>query len=393
VTYAEALERLFALQPRGVDFDLERPRRVAQALGSPHEKLPVIHIGGTNGKGSTAAMVEAAARAAGLRTGLYTSPHLLRFTERIRVDGEEIAEDDIARLIERVLDAAGDEPLTFFEIATLAAMVHFVEQKVDVAVLEVGLGGRLDATNIVPAPLCAVVTGVAYDHQEYLGSRLSDIAREKAGIFKPGVPAIAAAPANPDAARFFDDCVLFGRDFDERGLPPLALDGPHQRRNAALAREAIRRSRLPIDDAAIARGFAAVRWPGRLERIGDVIFDCAHNPDAVRTLAAALPTSNYTLVFGALADKDAATMLAELRPRARRVILTKPQSPRAIDTATLAKSGDLVIPDAIAALCATDGPTLVTGSIYLVGHLRGHLLGERRDPLAVRDPLVIRSPR
>src|SRR5262249_29195934 len=237
------------------------------------------------------------------------------------------------------------------------------------------------------------VTGVAYDHQEYLGSRLSDIAREKAGIFKPGVPAIAVAPANPDAARFFDDCILFGRDFDDGGLPPVALTGSHQRRNAALAREAIRRSGLPIDDAAIARGFAAVRWPGRLERIGDVIFDCAHNPDAVRTLAAALPTSNYTLVFGALADKDAATMLSDLRPRARRVILTKPPSPRAIDPATLAKSGDLVIPDPFAAMAATDGPTLVTGSIYLVGVLRGHLLGERRDPLAVRDPLVIRSPR
>ena len=389
MTYAQALERLFALQRRGVDFDLERPLAVAQKLGSPHEALRVIHVGGTNGKGSTAAMIESALHAAGLRTGLYTSPHLLRFTERIKVSGEEIAPDDVARLVERI---PMDE-LTFFEIATLAALVYFVEQKVDVAVLEVGLGGRLDATNIVPAPLVSVVTGVAYDHQDYLGSRLEDIAREKAGIKKPGRPAIAVAPSDPAAARWFDDWILYGRDFDDRELPPLALSGPHQRRNAAVAREAIRRSGLSIPNQAIADGFASVRWPGRLERVGQVLFDCAHNPDAARVLAEFLPTGTYTLVFGALADKDAPAMLELLRPRVRRVILTTPPSPRAIDPRALAKPGDQVEADPVAALAAADGPTVVCGSIFLVGLLRGHLLEEPRDPLAVRDPLMIRSPR
>ena len=394
--YADTLGRLFALQRRGVDFDLERPRRVARALGSPHEKLHVIHVGGTNGKGSTAAMIDAVLRAGGWKSGLYTSPHLLRFTERMRVDGEEIAQDDVVRLVAEVLRAAGDEPLTFFEIATLAALLHFAERAVDVAVLEVGLGGRLDATNIIPAPLCVLVTSVAYDHQEYLGSRLEDIAREKAGIEKPGCPAIAVAPADPAAARWFQDWILFGRDFDDANLPPLALPGAHQRRNAALAREALRRSGLGVSDDAIARGFASVRWPGRLERIGQVIFDCAHNPDAARALAAALPPRRYTLLFGALADKDASAMLHALAPLADHIILTAPPSPRALDPHSIERPGATIEPDPARALeiaLQRGAPVLVTGSIYLVGLLRGHLLGEGRDPLAVSDPLVIRSPR
>ena len=397
--YRHLLERLFALRGRGVDFDLARPRRVARALGHPQDAFRAIHVAGTNGKGSTAALIESALRAAGVRTGLYTSPHLVRFTERIAVAGREIARADIVRAVDEVERAAAGEPLTFFEIATLAAFQHFREQSVEVAVVEVGLGGRLDATNLLPAPLACVLCSLALDHQSYLGGDLKSIAAEKAGIIKPGCPVVAALPEDPAAAQVITERAaavgaplrFLGRDFDARDVPPLALAGAHQRHNGALAKAALEAAGLGVSPDALARGFREVRWPGRLERLGDVLLDCAHNPDAAAALALTL-VEPPSLVFGALADKDAAGMLAALAPKAARIWLTAPPSPRAADPAALAAlwPGARVEPDPAAALAAArarGGTVLVTGSTYLVGAVRALLTDEPADPIMVADPL------
>jgi dihydrofolate synthase/folylpolyglutamate synthase len=422
--YAAALARLFALTRRGVELDLARPRRVARALGDPQDAVPVVHVGGTNGKGSTAAMIEAVLRAAGLRTGLYTSPHLCRFTERIRLGGVEISQEELLLRLGEVEEAAAGEALTFFEVATLLALRCFAAAKLDVAVLEVGLGGRLDATNLSRAPRCAVVCGVALDHQEWLGDRLADIAREKAGIFKAGRPAVVALPDDPDARDALSDgaaaarapLLVRGRDFDLAAGTyhgpggaladvRVGLPGRHQIGNAALALAAVGASGLRVDDEARRAGLAEVRWPGRLERLaGDppVVLDCAHNPDAARALAQALFDQGErprVLLFGALADKDAWGMLEALAPLFSGSFLCAPPSPRAADPQALAAMAQKLghaecIVDAERALAAArdaaraQGATLcVAGSTYLVGRVRSVLLGEPSDPVPLADPL------
>lgn len=403
MTYAEMLQRLRALERFGMRPGLDGMRALLAPLGAPERRLAVVHVGGTNGKGSTAALVESALRASGRRTGLYTSPHLLRFTERIRIDGDELPPAEAAALAERVLAVASQH--TFFEVATAMALVAFVERGVEVAVLEVGLGGRLDATNVIDRPLCALVTSVALDHTEVLGDTTAAIAREKAGIWKPGVPAVMAcddAAARDvllaEAARVGAPAQLYGRDFDDRDLPPLALAGPHQRRNGALARQAL--ARLPAalrpSPAALVDGFARVRWPGRLEWLApDVLVDAAHNEEGARALAAALPSlvgaRPLTLVLGVVADKDARAIVAALAPLAARVIVTAPPSARALDPRTLARlvPGAEVAPELASALARArqGGLVLVAGSIFLVGEARRLVLGEPADALAVQDPV------
>lgn len=405
MTYDEALARLLALSRFGVRPGLEAMRRLLARLGDPQRALPVVHIGGTNGKGSTAAFVEAALRAAGRRTGLYTSPHLLRFGERIRLDGQELSPDALAGYLTRVFAVAGDE--TFFEIATAAALLAFAERKVEVAVLEVGLGGRLDATNVVERPLVTVITGVALDHTEVLGDTLVAIAREKAGIWKPGVAAVAAcedaaacAVLEERAAQLEAPLSLYGRDFDDRALPPLGLLGAHQRRNAALARRALQLlpPALRPAEALVAEGFANVRWPGRLEWLApDVLVDGAHNGDGARALAAALPVlaagRPVTLILGVVADKDARSMATVLAPCASRVIATAPPSPRALPAAALAAllPGCEVAPDLASALGRARGQGLcvVAGSLFLVAEARRLLSDEARDSLPVQDPMGV----
>jgi dihydrofolate synthase / folylpolyglutamate synthase len=398
VTYPELLQRLLGLRRFGMRPGLDGIRALLGKLGDPQRNLSLVHIGGTNGKGSTAAFVESALRASGRRTGLYTSPHLLRFTERIRIAGVELGQHEIAELGARVFAAGGEH--TFFEIATAMALLAFAERVVDVAVLEVGMGGRLDATNVIERPLVTVVTSIARDHTEVLGETTAAIAREKAGIFKLRVPAVLACDDLSarvvllgKAARVRAPAYLYGRDFDDRDLPPLGLAGAHQRRNAALARQALALlpSSLASSRAALADGFARVKWPGRLERLTPkVLVDAAHNEEGARALAAALPPGPLTLILGVVADKDVRAIVEQLKPRATRVIATAPPSPRALSPERLAA----LIPQAESApdletalRLGGDDSLVIAGSLFLVGEARRLVLGEAADPLTVQDPV------
>jgi dihydrofolate synthase/folylpolyglutamate synthase len=391
---------LYARAPRGVRLGLEPMLAACARFGQPERDRAFVHVAGTNGKGSVTAMVESVARAAGLRTGLYTSPHLARFAERIRIDGVPL---DDARLVAIVGEVLQREPeLSFFEVATLAALLAFREARVDLAVLEVGLGGRLDATNVVPAPRVCAVTRIAFDHMEHLGASLELIAGEKAAIAKPGAPMILGVL--PD-----DLASVIERIARERGASPvraaddaearafrqrasLALGGEHQKDNAMLA-WAIARA-LGIDAATSARGIERATWPGRLERIdgadGPVLFDAAHNPDGAAALAAALAgrdRQETALVFGTLADKDWRAMLDVLAPAASVRAYAKPKGRAATDPMELARrhAGETFThaADAFAharAAVGAEGLVVVCGSISLVGELRAALLGEAADP-------------
>ncbi|HEY7725592.1 MAG TPA: folylpolyglutamate synthase/dihydrofolate synthase family protein [Anaeromyxobacteraceae bacterium] len=382
---------------------LERVERALEALGRPERGLRILHVAGTNGKGSTCAMAAEALRAAGQRVGLYTSPHLVRFNERIALDGEAIADAALERLVAEVRRACpwhdrggGEDRLTYFEFATCLALLHFARQGASAVVLEVGLGGRFDATNAV-RPLACAVSRIGLDHVDVLGDTLDAIAREKAGILKAGVPAVTAFAQPPEAM------AALRREAERRGAPlevapaswdgAVALRGPHQRGNAALAAAALRlldRAGLPVPEAAVARGIAEARWPGRLEEIGEVVLDGAHNPDGAAALAEALsvlyPGRPVELVFGVLADKDHAGMLRVLAPRARGLHLVPPRSPRARPPAAYrdlaAALGPRVDehPGAAEALAcarraaAGGAAVVVAGSLYLVGEAR-ELLG------------------
>jgi dihydrofolate synthase / folylpolyglutamate synthase len=385
MSYAELLAELRGLRRFGVRPALGPTREALFRLGDPQESLRIAHVAGTNGKGSTAAMIDAAMQAAGRRTGLYTSPHLSRFTERIRVNGREISREDVVRLA-RVVRGAAPE-LTFFETATCVALLYFAERRVDVAVLETGLGGRLDATNVV-RPAVTVVTRIGLDHTEHLGADVLAVAREKAGIMKPDVPGLAVADGPErdvliEGARSVGAPLrLLGRDFPSH-QGSLGLPGEHQRENAALAREAA--SVLGAQKDAIARGLGSVRWPGRLEHVGRFVLDCAHNPQAAAALAAAVGRTD-ALIFGCLQDKDAAGMLAALQ--ADEVWFVRPRTDRARDPAELVPRcpGARVASLAEALERASRGTVLLTGSTYLVGEARELLLGEEPDPVSIGDP-------
>ncbi len=434
---SDTLARLYALAPRGARFGLEPMSAACAAEGDPQRRLRVVHVAGTNGKGSVAASVEAIARAAGLRTGLYTSPHLLRFAERIQVDGEPVSDARLDAALARVMDA--HPTLTFFEVATLAAFLIFAEEAIDLVVLEVGLGGRLDATNVVERPLVTAVTSIALDHTALLGDTLEAIAGEKAGIVKHGAPLVTGAlPAS--AAKVVEACArgegaaplwrlghelshqragasLVVRGPRERSVVVQpALVGAHQDDNAAVAvgiawmlRAATVGAQvdeaLAIEDVAIARGLASVRWPGRLETIyvqagalaGTYLLDGAHNEQGCAALAAALdarlePAAARALVFGTMADKPWAPMLGPLLPRAGTRVYVEPQASGGGRRATEAAAYSPLDPhgrravnvaDALAqarACVGREGLVLVAGSLYLVGEARGELLGAPRDP-------------
>jgi dihydrofolate synthase / folylpolyglutamate synthase len=375
VAYQVALDYLYSF----VDFSLTHSSRLAQEkfdlgrmfallklLGDPHRAYPVIHVAGTKGKGSTSAMAASCLQAAGYRVGLYTSPHLQEFTERIQVNGQLITPGDLAALIEEIKPSVAQvERLTTFEIATALGFLHFARQKVDAAVIEVGLGGRLDASNVV-TPLVSVITSLSLDHMAVLGDTLPKIAYEKAGIIKPGRP-VVLSPQQPAAREVIEQVAAergsplleVGRDFYfapgahsldgqtfqvwKAGEPPLDLSipllGPHQAENAAVAYAALRTAReqgLQVPDAAIRAGFANVSWPGRFEvlhRDPLLIIDSAHNRDSARrlrqTLDDYLPGLPVVLIFGASEDKDIAGMFEELAPRISRVIATQSVHPRA----------------------------------------------------------------
>lgn len=398
------------------------------ALGDPQLRIPAVLVAGSNGKGSTSALLAAMANAAGYRTGHYTSPHLESVEERLRIDGRPIAAERLGDLLARLVEVAeretGDPP-TYFEALTVAAFLWFAEEQIDLAVIEVGLGGRLDATNLCE-PILSLITSISLEHQEFLGDTLAAIAKEKAGTFRRGRPALVwIEPEEPAAAvresaaaagadlRFANDLVRIEPAEMEgwsgqrlRLTTPahsynlrIALLGAHQQRNlalAVLAAETLAAGGFPrLDADAITAGAAACRWPGRLESFelpGGrlVLLDAAHNAEGAAALAAFLATLGrpVDLLFGVLVDKAAPEMLAALAPHAHNLILTTPPSPRAQDPAALVsllggRPGDpeapwvIIEPDparALDRLLALGGEVaVVCGSIYLIGGLIGEL--------------------
>lgn len=352
------------------DFNLERMRDLLALLGNPHEKYPVIHVAGTKGKGSTSALMASALTAAGCRTGLYTSPHLQDYVERIQVDGKNVSHAGLVELVEQVKPAVAKIPrLTTFEITTAIGFLYFAAQKVDAGVIEVGLGGRLDATNVV-TPRVSVITSLSYDHMAVLGSTLTLIAGEKAGIIKPGIP-VVSSPQVEEARVVLErvsaergaPLTLLGRDvtfeagghslegqslsITERQSSPanqksvilrIPLLGKYQVTNAATAYTALKTSGLGISDEAIRHGFAGVKWPCRFEivrREPPVILDSAHNRDSFEKLAQTLgdyfPDRPVILIFGSSEDKDMDGMLALLKGRVQRILATKAVHPRAAE--------------------------------------------------------------
>jgi dihydrofolate synthase/folylpolyglutamate synthase len=408
VTYAELLAQLYSARRFGVVLGLERMRALLDRLGAPERRLgAIVHVGGTNGKGSTVAMAAALAGAAGQRVATYTSPHLSCLRERIAIDGAMISEAAIVTAAHRVRGAGGGE-LTFFEQVTAIAMVAIADAEVDVTVLEVGLGGRLDATNVVD-PAVAVVTGVALDHEAILGDTLAGIAAEKAGIYKPGRPAIVGAsglaeavPVLTSAARAAGASVTVIDVAQVASVPPVGMPGRHQRCNAAAAIAAIRALHLPT----VASALRSVRHPGRFELIGPpaaprgvphIVLDGAHNPHGAQALAETLRERGErpVLVVAVSADKDTAAIAAALAPAVRTVIATRYQQDRAASPERLAASfsragaSATTAPDLRAALAAaaTHGePILVAGSLFLVGEARTLLLDAPADPMLVTDP-------
>lgn len=416
VTYRRLLERLEVARSLGMLLGLERVRAALDRLGAPDRKFVSVQVAGTNGKGSTAAMTESIMRAAGLRTGLFTSPHLCRFTERIRIFGRPVDGDHLADLGERA--AAVGVPLTYFEMSAVLALLAMAEAGVEAAVLETGLGGRLDAVTAVN-PVATAIASVGLDHTDVLGETLEEIAAEKAGIAKPGVPlfvgpvpASALAQIRRVASAAGAPVLRLGADFSVPATP-LALAGAHQEPNAALAvclaDAAGRACGRPIGAAAIASGLAATSWPGRLEWVApDVLCDCAHNLDGARALASALAAMEpdrraVALVISVVHGKDAAGILSLLAPGCAHVVCTRSRNERALPPAALAglvPTGPevVVVDDSGAALdlardlavasSATGAYALVAGSIFLVGDLRARLLGEECDPLPSGDPLA-----
>ena len=366
-------------------FNLQRMRDFVKALGEPQNQFRIIHVAGTKGKGSTSAMCTSALQAAGYKTGLYTSPHLVDYVERIQINRQPIAHADLVALIEEIKPVIESiQHLTTFEITTGLAFLYFARRQVDVAVIEVGLGGRLDATNVV-LPAVSVITSLSYDHTQFLGDTLAEIAGEKAGIIKPGVP-VVVSPQKDEARHVIEriaaergsPVVQVGRDYlfaevdhslengqtmlvwpaaeqgrvdeyiesgdGEQAEPVrlhLSLLGYHQIENAATAYAALQvfnQRSLPVNAAAIEQGFADVSWPGRFEVLQThpaLVLDCAHNRDSALKLRLALddyfPALPVIMVFGASEDKDIAGMFAELMPRVRQVIATRSIHPRAID--------------------------------------------------------------
>lgn len=384
MSYSFVIEYLYALQKHGIKLGLETMRILLDRVGNPHRSLRVLHIGGTNGKGSTAAMVASVLQHSGRRVGLYTSPHLVEFRERIRVNGCMITEKQVEKVIARLRVALRDdlEP-TFFEMTTALAFLYFADSEVDVAVLEVGLGGRFDATNVVGQPLATAITTIGLDHQEYLGQTEEAIAFEKGGIIKPCIPVVIGRMgqgAEQVLRRIARDRSAplwqLGRDFAVDGRRPerftyrgvtrvcedliCGLEGRHQRDNAACALallEAAGRAGIDTDEVAVRDGLRMVSWEGRLELIDEypkVMLDGAHNPAAAHVLAEYLkdfsirhPTSRVILVWGMMRDKDRQGFIAPLLPFVSEIVLTQ---------ATLARSA--TVQELRATLHEWQGPVL-----------------------------------
>ena len=381
----------------GANFGLENTRKLAALTDNPQEKLRFIHIAGTNGKGSTCAMLEGIYRASGMRVGLFTSPHLVSFRERIQVNRQLIPESEIVRLVEEIRAANQNHEVTLFEFATVMALKYFAEQKCDLVVWETGLGGRLDATNIV-TPLASVITNIAFDHEQWLGNTLAKIAAEKAGIIKPGVP-IVTATADAEALE------VIQKTAKEKNAPltvvainktePLLEEsftttmlGEHQKLNAtlALATVAVLKNVIAVNAEAIRAGMANVNWAGRLQLIQKpngqkILLDGAHNLAGATALCAALeqdfPGARPLLIFGALGDKNWSAICRLLAPLADQFFTVPVASERTTDANALAEAFRSANPKAVVAVksnlsealkaCKDEPFVVITGSLYLIG--------------------------
>lgn len=394
---ASALQRLYALAPGGMKPGLAAMEAACAEHGHVERAFPVLHVAGTNGKGSTCAMLEAMARAAGLRVGMTTSPHLSRFAERIRIDGAPLDDGALADALEAALGTR--VPLTFFEAAMLAAFLAFRAARVDLAIVEVGLGGRLDATNVVPEPVASALVSVGLDHMAFLGDTLAKIAWDKAHVAKAGRPfVLGPALAHEAHEAALGVAIARGAHVVEAAATPapkpeaLGLRGAHQVQNAQVA---ITLARLAgLGEAAIDAGLRDAAWPGRFERIataaGPVLLDGAHNVDGMRALVETLAAEGLTpaaVVFGAMADKDYRATLALLATAGGRRVYVEPAGRAPATREDLIRlfpgepSAD--VPEALARARELAGPAglvLVTGSLYLVGEARAVLLGLPRDP-------------
>ncbi len=378
----ELLRWLYDAQRFGIKLGLENTLRLFSAMGDPHRRIPCFHVAGTNGKGSVCAMLAACLREAGHRTALYTSPHLVRFSERIQIDGKEIPRESIAEGLEQIrgIVLESDHSPTFFEIATVLAFDWFAREGCDVAVIETGMGGRLDSTNVVD-PLVSVITPVANDHAQWLGDTLEKIASEKAGIIKPKRP-VVSAPQDPVV------CDVLVRKAATENAPLLFVDEPwggevglvgdHQRWNAALVAAALSAGGIPVSPGQLARGIAGVSWRGRFQRLGDHwVLDGAHNPHAAKTLVAAwrgqFGEARVPILFGCLDDKQPGEILATLTPIASEFHLVPVGNVRGLDPGSM--RGYCTVPatvysslkEALSKLSEAAGPVLITGSLFLVG--------------------------
>ena len=419
-----ALERLKLLHPKKIDLSLERLGRLLDSLGRPQDRLPpVIHVAGTNGKGSTVAVLRAIAEAAGFRAHIYTSPHLVRFVERIRLAGDLITEPHLAEVLDRVERANAGLPITFFEITAAAAFVAFAETPADVCILEVGLGGEFDATNVIETCRVAAIAPIDFDHAEFLGTDIRVIAAAKAGIIKPGRPVVSArqreaaeAVIEARAEALGAPLQLMGRDFDAYAqagrmvfqgedrlydLPPPSLAGEHQVENAGLAVAAALAFGGPMaEEAAIAKGVSSAEWPARLQHLtrgpygekaasrgSDLWLDGTHNPHGARALARALEAMAardgrpVALVMGILGNKDAAGMFEAFRPLNPRVYTVPSPSEAGAAPDALAAAARSVGLEAqpfetvmagLEAALAQEGPAphvIICGSLYLAGEV------------------------
>ena len=407
----DPLTWLFGLEQFGIKFGLDNISALAARLGHPERAFRSVHIAGTNGKGSVTAMVDAALRSAGHRSARYTSPHLIDLAERFVIDGRSVTHATLAAAIVDVRDAVdglrADGGLqvqpTFFEVTTAVALELFRRAAVDIAVLEVGLGGRLDATNIVSPPQLAAtaITSIAFDHELYLGTTLRSIAIEKAGIIKPGVP-VVVGPLGPDAAAAIDAIassrgadVIRADALDCNGFA-IGLAGTHQRTNAGVAvrlLQVLDARLIPVPPEAIASGLAHPQWPGRLDvrRLADgreLLLDAAHNPAGAAALASYLVADGppRPLVFAAMRDKDVAAMFTALLPAVSRLVITRASNARSADPESLAKEARAIVPalpiaiepivaNALDAAWRTSPRVIVAGSIFLLGDVMKRLGG------------------
>jgi len=435
MNYQQAWQFLDQLQFFKIKLGLDSMNRFLTRLGNPQKKLPCIHIGGTNGKGSVGATLNSILTAAGYTTGLYTSPHLSSVRERFRLNNDYISRQDFARLISKIVDALDGSPITYFECTTTLALLWFAEREVDFALLEVGMGGRLDATNVI-TPLLSIITNVSMDHEQYLGETLAQVATEKAGIIKEKIPVLSAVSDDDSAQVINQYCTdqqaplyLYGRDFkgsytdrensrwQYQGMQgmklaslPLAMKGSYQVSNASLALAAVQLLQdkgYEITEDHISTGLSQTRWPGRLESFrlnsqGELtdttadslhfLLDGAHNPAGVAALKQALDHifsyNRLFLVWAAMADKDLRTTLQVIAPLAETIIFTRPESER---SATAGQLQDALpqaappttiltesVPEALAQarrLATADDLICIAGSLYLVGAARHLLLG------------------